>query len=47
MWKGDCFVFDNRVSVKHGLKPGNLKYVQVAENQFLDQKLNQKNMKKV
>ena len=25
MWKGDCFVFDNRVSVKHGLKPGNLK----------------------
>ena len=25
LWKGDCFVFDNRVSVKHGLKPGNLK----------------------
>ena len=23
-WKGDCFVFDNRVSIKHGLKPGNL-----------------------
>ena len=25
LWKGDCFVFDNRVSIKHGLKPGNLK----------------------
>tara|TARA_B100001027_G_scaffold208584_1_gene173985 strand:- start:5385 stop:6284 length:900 start_codon:yes stop_codon:yes gene_type:complete len=24
LWKGDCFVFDNRVSVKHGLLPGNL-----------------------
>ena len=23
-WKGDCFVFDNRVSIKHGLKPGKL-----------------------
>ena len=22
-WKGDCFVFDNRVSIKHSLKPGN------------------------
>ena len=25
LWKGDCFVFDNRVSVKHGLKVGNYK----------------------
>ena len=25
LWKGDCFVFDNRVSIKHGLKPGKLK----------------------
>ena len=25
LWDGDCFVFDNRVSIKHGLKPGNLK----------------------
>ena len=24
LWSGDCFVFDNRVSIKHGLKPGNL-----------------------
>ena len=24
LWKGDCFVFDNRVSVKQNLKPGNL-----------------------
>ena len=22
MWKGECFVFDNRVSVKHNLDPG-------------------------
>jgi UPF0176 protein len=22
-WEGECFVFDNRVSVGHGLKPGN------------------------
>eukprot|EP01012_Entosiphon_sulcatum_P067550 TRINITY_DN972_c0_g1_i1.p1 TRINITY_DN972_c0_g1~~TRINITY_DN972_c0_g1_i1.p1 ORF type:complete len:352 (+),score=84.93 TRINITY_DN972_c0_g1_i1:50-1105(+) len=22
LWKGECFVFDNRVSVKHGLEPG-------------------------
>ncbi len=22
LWKGECFVFDNRVSLKHGLKPG-------------------------
>ncbi len=25
LWSGDCFVFDNRVSIKHGLKTGNLK----------------------
>lgn len=23
LWKGECFVFDERVSVGHGLKPGN------------------------
>ena len=23
LWKGDCFVFDNRVSVDHNLKKGN------------------------
>ncbi|WP_435163875.1 rhodanese-related sulfurtransferase [Candidatus Pelagibacter bacterium nBUS_25] len=23
MWKGECFVFDNRISLKHGLKVGN------------------------
>jgi UPF0176 protein len=22
LWKGDCFVFDNRISLKHGLKSG-------------------------
>ncbi|KAD4585849.1 hypothetical protein E3N88_23450 [Mikania micrantha] len=25
LWEGECFVFDKRVSVKHGLVPGNLK----------------------
>jgi len=24
LWKGECFVFDNRISVQHGLKVGNL-----------------------
>ena len=24
LWQGECFVFDQRVSVGHGLKPGNL-----------------------
>ena len=23
LWKGECYVFDNRVSIKHGLVPGN------------------------
>ena len=23
LWKGECYVFDNRVSIKHGLMPGN------------------------
>ena len=22
LWKGECYVFDNRVSIKHGLTPG-------------------------
>lgn len=25
LWEGECFVFDKRVSVKHGLVPGNFK----------------------
>ena len=23
LWKGECYVFDNRISIKHGLIPGN------------------------
>ena len=23
LWKGECYVFDNRVSIRHGLVPGN------------------------
>ncbi|CAG0990497.1 hypothetical protein MTYP_02257 [Methylophilaceae bacterium] len=26
MWQGECFVFDERVSVGHGLKPGNYEF---------------------
>lgn len=26
LWKGDCFVFDERVSVRHGLKPGEYEF---------------------
>ncbi len=26
LWRGDCFVFDERVSVRHGLKPGNYEF---------------------
>jgi UPF0176 protein len=25
LWKGECFVFDNRISLKHGLKTGSFK----------------------
>jgi predicted sulfurtransferase len=25
LWEGECFVFDKRVSVEHGLAPGNFK----------------------
>ena len=25
LWKGECFVFDNRISLKHGLKSGTFK----------------------
>ena len=27
LWKGECYVFDNRVSIKHGLLPGNFSNV--------------------
>jgi UPF0176 protein len=27
LWKGECFVFDNRISLKHGLKVGTLLHV--------------------
>ena len=26
LWKGDCFVFDERVSVRHGLEPGDYEF---------------------
>ena len=47
MWKGDCFVFDNRVSVKHGLKPGNLKICAGCREPISRSEIKSKNMKKV
>ena len=42
LWSGDCFVFDNRVSIKHGLKPGNLKICPGCRNpiKFSERKSN-------
>ena len=56
LWKGDCFVFDNRVSVKHGLKPGRLKHQiagkkltpsKIKETENKNEKKNKKRNKKV
>ena len=42
LWSGDCFVFDNRVSIRHGLKPGNLKICPGCRNpiKFSERKSN-------
>jgi len=34
MWEGECFVFDERVSVGHGLKPGSLGRCLVCQGPF-------------
>ena len=47
LWKGECFVFDNRISLKHGLKLELTLCVVVVENQFLLKIKNLRNMKKV
>jgi len=42
LWKGECFVFDNRVSVKHGLKQGSFSVCAGCRTpiSFLDEKSN-------
>ena len=47
LWKGECFVFDNRISLKHGLKLELISCVVDVENQFHQKIRNLKNMKKV
>lgn len=32
MWEGECFVFDERVSVGHGLKPGNYEFCRACRH---------------
>lgn len=35
LWNGDCFVFDRRVSVGHGLEPGPHKLCSICRNPFV------------
>ncbi|MEL7049762.1 MAG: rhodanese-like domain-containing protein, partial [Pseudomonadota bacterium] len=34
LWQGECFVFDQRVSVGHGLRPGPLKLCSICRQPF-------------
>ena len=47
LWNGECFVFDNRISVKHGLKLAVIQCVVDVENLFLQKIKSLKSMKKV
>ena len=47
LWKGECFVFDNRVSVKHDLSVGTTLFVVAVEIQFPKKIKNPKSTKKV
>jgi len=47
LWKGECFVFDNRVSVKHKLSPGSYSCVEDVECLFQHRKKNLVNIRKV
>ena len=43
LWEGECFVFDQRVSIKHGLKKGSFKQcyackMPISEKDCLSQK---------
>ena len=47
LWKGECFVFDNRISLKHGLKIGTTLCVVDAECLFHQKTKDLKSLKKV
>ena len=47
LWKGECFVFDNRVSLKHKLKQGTFSICGGAGNLYQQKIRDQKNMKRV
>ena len=42
-WLGDCFVFDQRVSVEHGLVPGKYKMCHACRLPLAPEDLNSKN----
>lgn len=37
LWEGECFVFDQRVTVKHGLEPGSLKLCHACRAPLTDE----------
>jgi len=37
LWRGECFVFDERVSVSHGLKPGGLELCHACRNAITEE----------
>ena len=47
LWKGECYVFDNRVSVKHKLKVGTYSMCSGCRKPISIKKKNLKNMWKV
>ena len=42
LWKGECFVFDNRVSLKHGLKVGTYSICSGCRNPISKKAMNSK-----
>ena len=47
LWKGECFVFDNRISLKHGLKVGSFFMCSGCRKPISPKDKKSKNMKKV
>jgi UPF0176 protein len=47
LWKGECFVFDNRISVQHGLKVGNFSMCSGCRTPISLNDKNPKNLSKV
>jgi UPF0176 protein len=47
LWNGECFVFDNRISVKHGLKAGSYSMCSGCRKPVSQKIKSLKSMKKV